>query len=180
MIYLFLQTLFWLVLAFLLGLILGWLLRGVICGPCSKDDDHSSSSDSSDDVSGAYAATGSASASTDEDMSTSAETASAIITDDMQPAGIDGPDGEADDLKRISGIGPVIQKTLNGLGIYHFTQIADFTEDNITWVDNYIDFPGRIKRENWVSQAADLAGGAQTEFASRYDKGEVGENNPNT
>ena len=93
--------------------------------------------------------------------------------------GLDGPDGEADDLKRISGIGPVIQKTLNGLGIYHFRQIASFTEDNITWVDAYIDFPGRIKRENWVSQAEALAAGKETEFAQRYDRGEVGEDNPN-
>jgi len=79
------------------------------------------------------------------------------VTEDMRPAKLSGPTGgKADDLKRISGIGPVIEKTLNAEGIYHFKQIADFTPDNVNWVDRHISFPGRITREEWIRQAKGL------------------------
>ena len=45
----------------------------------------------------------------------------------MPPLPLPGPEGEPDDLKLISGIGPGIEKTLHELGIYHFRQIAEFT-----------------------------------------------------
>ena len=93
------------------------------------------------------------------------------IKDEWRPQMLAQPEpGEADNLKRIKGVGPVIEKTLNGLGIYHFHQIAEFTTQNIKWVDNYISFPGRILREGWVAQAKQLADGESTEFAARYDK----------
>jgi len=73
----------------------------------------------------------------------------------------DGPNGEPDDLKKISGIGPVIEKKLNELGIYHFSQIADFKERDIELVNNAIDFPGRIERDEWLDQAKTLAEGGE-------------------
>lgn len=76
-------------------------------------------------------------------------------------------DGRADDLKRISGVGPKLEKTLNGLGIYHFSQIAAFTPDNVAWVDRHLRFKGRIERENWIGQAKTLAAGGETEFSKR-------------
>ena len=80
------------------------------------------------------------------------------VTDDMRPAKLAQPiAGKPDDLKRISGIGPVIERTLNQEGIYHFQQIADFTPDNVNWVDRHISFPGRITREEWIRQAKGLA-----------------------
>ena len=83
-----------------------------------------------------------------------------VVTDDMRPAKLSGAiGGKADDLKRINGIGPVIEKTLNNEGIYHFKQIADFTPDNVNWVDRHISFPGRITREEWIRQAKGLAAG---------------------
>ena len=72
------------------------------------------------------------------------------------PTRYDQPEGKADDLKTIKGIGPKIETTLNSLGIYHFKQIADFTEDNINWVNDHLQFKGRIERENWVAQANEL------------------------
>ena len=62
----------------------------------------------------------------------------------------------ADDLKRISGVGPKIEGILNGLGIYRFEQIAGWTRDNIEWVDEQLKFKGRIDREGWVEQAKKL------------------------
>ena len=75
--------------------------------------------------------------------------------------------GVADDLKKISGVGPKLEKTLNGLGIYHFAQIAAFTPDNAAWVDRRLRFKGRIDREKWIDQAKVLAGGGDTEFSRR-------------
>ncbi|MEM7358465.1 MAG: hypothetical protein AAF431_05185 [Pseudomonadota bacterium] len=80
---------------------------------------------------------------------------------------------QVDDLKRIKGIGEVIEEKLNREGIYHFSQIASWTEDNTAWVEELLDFPGRIQREDWINQAKTLEAGGTTEFASRVDKGEV-------
>jgi NADH-quinone oxidoreductase subunit E len=68
-------------------------------------------------------------------------------------------DGTKDNLQRIKGIGPVNETKLNALGIFHFDQIAHWTRQEIRWVGTYLAFPGRIDRENWVSQAAILAAG---------------------
>lgn len=70
---------------------------------------------------------------------------------------LDKPDGEVDDLKRIKGVGPVMEKTLNDLGIYHFRQVAKLDADGIEWVSANIEtFPGRITRDGWVEQASAL------------------------
>ena len=90
-----------------------------------------------------------------------------------KPAAVTVTDGEADDLKRIKGIGPVNEKALNALGIYTFSQIAAWTPANVDWVEDNLSFPGRIERENWISQAKLLADGLETEFSKRVDAGEV-------
>jgi predicted flap endonuclease-1-like 5' DNA nuclease len=75
------------------------------------------------------------------------------------PHPLPGPEGEPDDLKLISGIGPSIEKTLHALGIYHFRQIAELTPDNVAWIDQRLRFRGRIQREDWIGQAQRLARG---------------------
>ncbi len=78
-----------------------------------------------------------------------------------RPAGIDAArGGAADDLQRIKGVGPVNEKRLHELGVYHFDQIATWTRAEIRWVGAYLSFPGRIDREQWVAQAVSLAAGA--------------------
>ncbi len=63
-----------------------------------------------------------------------------------------------DDLKLISGIGPVIESKLNAIGIYTFKQISEFTPETIDFVTTSIKFfPDRIGRDNWIGQAAALA-----------------------
>lgn len=69
------------------------------------------------------------------------------------------PAGAADDLKKISGVGPVLEKKLNALGITTFAQVAAFTPDDIAKVDDALSFKGRIDRDNWLEQAATLAKG---------------------
>jgi predicted flap endonuclease-1-like 5' DNA nuclease len=70
--------------------------------------------------------------------------------------------GQADDLKLIKGIGPQNEGRLHALGIWHFSQIAGWTPENVEWVGTYLAFPGRIEREDWVAQAAGLARTATT------------------
>lgn len=79
----------------------------------------------------------------------------------------------ADDLKRIKGVGKVLEGKLNDLGIYHFDQIAAWKRPEINWVTTFLSFKGRVDREEWVSQAKLLAAGEETEFSKRVDKGEV-------
>ena len=76
-----------------------------------------------------------------------------------RPLALDGPvEGTPDDLTLIGGIGPRIQDVLNSLGIFHYDQIADWSAENIAWIDDYLNFNGRVKREGWVEQAAVLVG----------------------
>lgn len=65
---------------------------------------------------------------------------------------------DRDDLKRIRGVGPVLEKTLNALGIYRFSQIASFGASDIQRIsDKLPQFPGRIERDRWIEQARDLS-----------------------
>ena len=72
------------------------------------------------------------------------------------------PTDQSDDLKKIHGIGPVMERTLNQLGITRYRQIATFTEADIERVADEIDtFPGRIKRDDWI-------GGAKKAHLDKY------------
>lgn len=91
-----------------------------------------------------------------------------------RPAGLAAArGGVADDLKRVKGIGKVNEGKLNGLGIFHFDQIAAWSRAEIRWVGAFISFTGRIDRENWLDQARVLAAGGETEFSQRVDAGDV-------
>jgi len=66
---------------------------------------------------------------------------------------IDRCENDLYDLKKLSGVGPAIEKKLNALGITRFEQIAAFPADDIARVDEVLNFKGRIEREDWVGQA---------------------------
>jgi len=94
--------------------------------------------------------------------------------EDVKPPILTEPrGGKADNLCRIKGVGFVIEEKLHNLGIFHFDQIAAWTESEIKWVDSHLAFSGRILREDWIGQAKKLAAGEETEFSQRVDKGEV-------
>ncbi len=61
------------------------------------------------------------------------------------------------DQKKIAGVGPVIEKKLNALGISTYAEIAAFSQDDIARVNEQFSFKGRIEREEWVEQATKLA-----------------------
>ncbi len=91
-----------------------------------------------------------------------------------RPKGLAGArEGKADELQRISGVGPKIDKTLHSLGFFHFDQIANWTSDEVQWVDEHLRFKGRIEREEWIPQAKLLAAGNEGEFSRLYGTGGV-------
>ncbi len=79
----------------------------------------------------------------------------------------------SNDLKRIRGIGVLIERKLNSMGVTTYDHIANWTADDVDRVSQSLDFKGRIERENWVEQARILSAGGQTEFSRRVDRGEV-------
>lgn len=92
-----------------------------------------------------------------------------------KPATLDTPRyGNPDDLKKIKGVGPMVEQMLNGMGFYHYDQVAAWTVSEVAWVDaNLKGFKGRVSRDSWVDQAKTLADGGDTAFSKKVDKGGV-------
>jgi len=66
-------------------------------------------------------------------------------------------EGKPDNLKKISGVGPVLEKKLHEAGIYFFWQVAALNADQIAELEEEMSFPGRITRDEWVKQAEEFA-----------------------
>ncbi len=63
----------------------------------------------------------------------------------------------ADDLKKVKGIGPKMEKTLNQIGIFTFAQVGRMTEKEYNLLDSITkSFPGRAQRDDWAGQAKKL------------------------
>tara|TARA_R110002020_G_scaffold83397_2_gene207257 strand:- start:162296 stop:163918 length:1623 start_codon:yes stop_codon:yes gene_type:complete len=66
--------------------------------------------------------------------------------------------GDADDLERINGVGPMLCELLHEVGVFYFWQVAEWSPQDVEWVDGKLQhFKGRITRDKWVDQARDLA-----------------------
>jgi small subunit ribosomal protein S1 len=68
------------------------------------------------------------------------------------------PQGEADDLKKIKGVGPAFEKKLHDAGIFHFWQIAALSADQVSSLEEELAFQGRMERDDWKGQAEALMG----------------------
>jgi len=78
------------------------------------------------------------------------------IEENAPPPLLDGP-GAPDDLKLIVGVGPVLERMLHQLGVGSYRQIARWSEREIDEFDARLaEFPGRIRRDGWVTQARSL------------------------
>lgn len=66
----------------------------------------------------------------------------------------------ADDLKRISGIGPKLEKVLAGRGVGSFKELAALDEAAVQKLDEELGLDGRIIRDDWIGQARNLLGEA--------------------
>ena len=78
---------------------------------------------------------------------------------DAAPLMFEPAAGEADDLKKITGVGPVLEKKLNALGITKFEQIASLSDEEVANIDTALNFKGRTTREDWAGQAKKLLAG---------------------
>jgi NADH-quinone oxidoreductase subunit E len=96
-------------------------------------------------------------------------TAKPSLDDPNRPKGVDKP-ATPDNLQLISGVGPKIEGILHGLGIYTYAQVAGWQENERNWVDAYLNFKGRIDRDDWVRQAKALADGGEAEYIRVFGK----------
>ncbi|RUV94232.1 MULTISPECIES: NADH-quinone oxidoreductase subunit E [unclassified Mesorhizobium] len=97
------------------------------------------------------------------------KTAKPSLEDKNRPAGIARP-ATVDDLKLISGVGPKIEGVLHSLGIYTFAQVSAWRKAEREWVDGYLNFRGRIERDDWAKQAKALAKGGVAEYIRVFGK----------
>ena len=65
-----------------------------------------------------------------------------------------GPRGVADDLKKLTGVSPAIEKKLQDLGIFHYSQIAEFSPEAAHNVGEEVGLPGRV--QGWIAKAKEL------------------------
>ncbi len=66
--------------------------------------------------------------------------------------------GPADDLKRISGIGPKLETMLNDIGVFYLWQVSSWSAADVQYIDRQLEtFRGRVERDDWVGQARALA-----------------------
>jgi len=77
-------------------------------------------------------------------------------TDGLGFEALSGPRGVADDLKKLSGVSPTIEKKLNDLGIFHYWQIAGLSPGAAHNVGEEVGLPGRV--DGWIAQAKELGG----------------------
>jgi small subunit ribosomal protein S2 len=72
---------------------------------------------------------------------------------------LSGPRGVADDLKKLPAVSPAIEKQLNDLGIFHFSQIAALSPTASHNVGEEVGLPGRV--EGWIAKAKELTAEAE-------------------
>lgn len=87
----------------------------------------------------------------------------------VEPSKPTPPAAGEDDLTRIKGLGPKLREMLQTLGVTTFAQIAAWDDTEIDRIDSKLGrFQGRIRRDDWVTQAKFLAEGDETGFAGRF------------
>ena len=85
-----------------------------------------------------------------------AKPAAAKATEAKPAAPKAGKAAAGGDLKKLSGVGPALEKKLLAAGVRSLEQIASWTEADVTKIDEELSFKGRIEREGWIAQAKEL------------------------
>ncbi|WP_108397306.1 NADH-quinone oxidoreductase subunit NuoE [Devosia submarina] len=80
------------------------------------------------------------------------------------------PEGPADNLKLITGIGPALERRLNEIGITRWSQMAALTSEDVAKVEDALNLKGRVARDNWLAQAEVLARGGEAEYIRVFGK----------
>ena len=87
------------------------------------------------------------------------DAASDLVASGSKPSNLltEARNGQPDDLKKISGVGPKLEGVLHENGVFHFDQIAAWGSDEIAYMDDTLSFKGRIERDGWIDQAKQFA-----------------------
>jgi small subunit ribosomal protein S2 len=91
------------------------------------------------------------------DIGAHAEPVAEDVPAEANPLGFEqlsGPRGVADDLKKLSGVSPTVEKKLNDLGIFHYQQIAGLSPTAAHNVGEEVGLPGRV--DSWIAKAKEL------------------------
>jgi predicted flap endonuclease-1-like 5' DNA nuclease len=89
-----------------------------------------------------------------------------LILSTPRPAG-------KDKLQKIKGIDESVEKDLNKLGIFHFNQIAAWSNKNCDWIEAFLDLPGCAKKHQWIEQAKILESGKETVYSQKIENNEI-------
>ena len=87
---------------------------------------------------------------------TEAKPAAAKATEAKPAAPKAGKAAAGGDLKKLSGVGPALEKKLIAAGVTSLEQVAAWTEADVSKIDEELSFKGRIEREGWIAQAKEL------------------------
>ncbi len=90
-----------------------------------------------------------------EDLPVSVEAATAGSAGEIFEL-LASPRGGVDDLTKLTGVGPELEKKLNEAGVFHYWQVAAMTDAEVAAVDAALKLNGRIARDHWVDTAKAL------------------------
>lgn len=127
---------------FLIGCVIGYVLRKFIARPAKPDEARTAAP-----VASVTPAKKSAKPAARKKAPPQSDSAESQALD---------PGTEEDDLKKISGIGPKLENELKASGILTFAQIAGWSARTIDEMDAKLNARGRIRRDEWVRQAKAL------------------------
>jgi large subunit ribosomal protein L21 len=65
-------------------------------------------------------------------------------------------DGKGDTLKKLAGLGPKAAESLNAAGVFHFDQLASWSEAEIAYMEGETGLKGKIAA--WADEAKGFAG----------------------
>ena len=159
MFYLALQTLFWLILAILAGIFIGWLIwrRGSDADTSEMENLRREIKARDDQIASLKDNVGQCESMLKLYKQEMEEACRPDFVPELPEAVPQATAHEADDLKEISGVGPYLEGKLNAFGIYTFQQVAALEPDVIEQLgETFGSFSDRIKREDWVGQAQKL------------------------
>lgn len=142
--YLLMEIIVYLLIAGLIGFIVGWKVKG------GTEDKNSPKSTNKDTI----ATTSNSSTDTNK---TTTQTTKTEINISSPTLLTQAREEGKDNLSLIKGVGPKLEDRLNKLGIYHLDQVASWTAEEQAWIGIEILFPKKVEREEWVKQAKELS-----------------------
>jgi len=152
-----LQIIALILVAFMIGVAIGYFLRTRVFPAAGGDQKGVTLESRQNRSANALLRGGAASKSARNSTSTAAKAQKPAPKREEKPAPASTTSAAPDNLQEIKGIGGVLEKKLNAMGIERFEQIANWSEKDIAQVDEQLNFRGRIQREKWVEQAQQLA-----------------------